>query len=80
MDSGGGAIRIGVLKTLIGRLDTEKNPANVMTIGGIGMEKSDERQKLYDILDKRATEKEGFLNYAEYRELVSPSQDQPDSA
>ena len=80
MDSGGGAIRIGVLKTLIGRLDTEKNPANVMTIGGIGMERSEERQKLYDILDNRATEKEGFLNYAEYRELIKPSQDQPDSA
>ena len=36
VDSGGGAIRIGVLKTLIGRLETEKNPANVMTIGGLG--------------------------------------------
>ena len=44
------------------------------------MEKSEERQKLYDLLDNRATEKEGFLNYAEYRELVNPSQDQPNSA
>ena len=44
------------------------------------MEKSEERQKLYDILDNRATEKEGSLNYAEYRELINPSQDQPDSA
>ena len=44
------------------------------------MEKSEERQKLYDLLDNRATEREGFLNYAEYRELVNPSQDQPNSA
>ena len=80
---------------MIGRLDTEKNPANVITIGGprymliilvfinrsgIRMERSEERQKLYDMLDRRATEKKGFLNYAEYRELVNPSQDQPDSA
>ena len=44
------------------------------------MESSDERKKLYDMLDNRAREEEGFLNYAEYRELVNPSQDQPDLA
>ena len=42
------------------------------------MERSEERQKLYEMLDRKATD--GFLNYAEYRELVNPSQDQPDSA
>ena len=42
------------------------------------MERSEERQKLYDTLDRRAREKEGLLSYAEYRELVNPSQDQPD--
>ena len=38
VDSGGGkgSICIEVLKTLIRRLDTEKNPANVITIGGFG--------------------------------------------
>ena len=42
------------------------------------MERSEERQKLYKMLDSRATENKGFLNYAEYRELINPPQDEHD--
>ena len=44
------------------------------------MERPDQRKKLSAILDDKKTEVEGFLNYAEYKELITPSQDQTDSA
>ena len=80
-----GKIEIKVLQTLIGRLETDKNPLNIMSVGKrryvpppkywqkISIRvvgTSAKRKKLYDVLENIESEEKGFLSCKEYMEFV----------
>ena len=81
-----GKIEIKVLQTMIGRLETDKNPLNIMSVGKSRyvpcpiyyyqysfirvVGTSAKRKKLYDVLENIESEEKGFLNYKEYMKFV----------
>merc|ERR1719264_1675125 len=68
-------IAIKALKQLIGRMETDKNPMNIIPVAGEAkMAMKAERNKLYEVLDAMKTAREGFISYKEFKMFVQEAE------
>jgi len=69
-------VSVGVLKRLISRIETDKNPMNIIpTTGEAQMAREGERNKLYEVLDTMQTDREDLISYTEFKTFVQEAQD-----
>ena len=81
MDGESRTIAIGVLKRLIGRLETEENPMNIIPVAVarsdrlstspvlmLKMFRKTERQNLYTVLDEVSPD--GFMSYNDFKLFI----------